>query len=55
MNDTEKQECKNVLGTEEGVTMEDYFNWVSSHTNKSASDLKEDFKDFYPDITDWSF
>ena len=55
MNDTEKQECQNMLGTSEGVTMEDYFTLVSSQTNQSTSFLKEKFKEFYPNIKDWSF
>tara|TARA_R100001594_G_scaffold146127_1_gene197137 strand:+ start:387 stop:554 length:168 start_codon:yes stop_codon:yes gene_type:complete len=55
MNDTEKQECQNVLGTSEGVTMEDYFNMLSKMTNKDASEIKEKFKECYPDVQDWSF
>ena len=40
MNDTEKQECQNVLGTSEGVTMEDYFNFISKMANKDVSEIK---------------
>ena len=55
MNDTEKQECQNILGTSEGVTMEDYFTLISNQTNQSASLLKKEFKDFFSDVKDWSF
>ena len=55
MNDTEKQECQNVLGTSEGVTMEDYFNFISKMANKDVSEIKQKFKECYPDVQDWSF
>ena len=55
MNSIEKQECKSALGTSEGVTMEDYFNFISKMANKDVSEIKEKFKECYPDIQDWSF
>tara|TARA_R100001594_G_scaffold150196_1_gene210478 strand:+ start:948 stop:1115 length:168 start_codon:yes stop_codon:yes gene_type:complete len=55
MNDTEKKECQNMLGTSEGVTMEDYFTLISIQLNKSVSFLKKKFKECYPDVSDWSF
>lgn len=55
MNSIEIQECKNVLGTSEGVSMEDYFNHVNGITQVAISDLKIEFKKYYPDETSWSF
>ena len=55
MNDTEKQECQNVLRTSEGVTMEDYFTELNSMLLMNIDDLKSEFKNNYPDETNWSF
>jgi hypothetical protein len=55
MNDTEKHECEQHLGTSEGVTMEDYFNHVSPILGMDIDTFKIEFKKFYSDITDWSF
>tara|TARA_Y100001938_G_scaffold75059_1_gene104008 strand:- start:905 stop:1072 length:168 start_codon:yes stop_codon:yes gene_type:complete len=55
MNSIEKQECEMHLGTSDGVTMEDYFNHMNEKTDINKTDLKNAFKDYYSDVTDWSF
>ena len=55
MNSIEKQECINVLGTSDGVTMEDYFSKCNELTSTSISTLKSEFKSYYSDETNWSF
>jgi len=55
MNSIEKDECVQQLGTSDGVTMEDYFNHINGMTQVAVSDLKNEFKKYYPDETNWSF
>ena len=56
MNDTEKQECQNVLGTSEGVTMEDYFDHIiARYPILERNELKQKLKDSYPNESEWSF
>ena len=55
MNDTEKIECEQHLGTSDGVTMEDYFNHISPMLGMDIATTKKKFKELYSDITDWSF
>jgi hypothetical protein len=55
MNSIEKNECLQHLGTSDGVTMEDYFNYMNALTNIDKDTIKSEFKKFYPDETNWSF
>tara|TARA_Y100001937_G_scaffold120201_1_gene177108 strand:+ start:1644 stop:1811 length:168 start_codon:yes stop_codon:yes gene_type:complete len=55
MNTIEKEQCEVLFGTHEDVTMEDYFNQVHTITSESIDNLKEYFKQCYPDETNWSF
>jgi hypothetical protein len=55
MNSIEKQECKSALGTSEGVTMEDYFDYMEAIMGVNRDDIKQAFKDSYPDESVWSF
>ena len=55
MNDIEIQECINILGTSDGVSMEDYFIVCNQLTGTNINTLKYEFKRYYPDTTNWSF
>tara|TARA_Y100000004_G_C8823520_1_gene373020 strand:- start:4 stop:171 length:168 start_codon:yes stop_codon:yes gene_type:complete len=55
MNDIEIQECINILGTSDGVTMEDYFNYLHIITQVPIDNIKTEFKTHYSDETNWSF
>ena len=55
MNDIEIQECINILGTSDGVTMEDYFRELNVVLNIDIDTLKSEFKSHYSDETNWSF
>ena len=55
MNSVEIQECINILGTSDGVSMEDYFTTCNQLTGIDIDTLKSNFKSYYPDTTNWSF
>ena len=55
MNSIEKEECNQLLGTSNNVTMEDYFNQIHTVTQIPIDDIKDAFKSHYPDETNWSF
>ena len=55
MNDIEIEECKQLLGTSNGVTMDDYFTTLSQMVAIDIDTLKSEFKSSYPDTTNWSF
>ena len=55
MNSIEKEECEKLLGTSDGVTMEDYFNHIHAVTQVPIDNIKTEFKSHYSDETNWSF
>ena len=55
MNTIEKEECVKLLGTSDGVTMEDYFNHIHIATQVPVENIKEEFKSYHSDETNWSF
>ena len=55
MNSTELSNIEGMFGTTEGKTMEDYFTELNKMINIDIDTLKTEFKNNYPDITDWSF
>lgn len=55
MNEIETNECNQLLGTSNGVTMEDYFIELNIMLCIDIDTLKSEFKSSYPDTTDWSF
>jgi hypothetical protein len=55
MNSIEKEECEKILGTSDGVTMEDYFNYIHTTTQVPVDNIKNEFKSHYSDETNWSF
>ncbi len=55
MNDIELQNIESMFGTTEGKTMEDYFTELNSMLLMNIDDLKSEFKNNYPDETNWSF
>ena len=55
MNSIEQNECLQHLGTSDGVTMEDYFDYIKNLTNVDKDTIKSEFKKFYSDETNWSF
>lgn len=55
MNTIEIEECNQVLGTSEGVSMEDYFIKLNEMLSIDIDILKSEFKSNYSDTTDWSF
>ena len=58
MNSLEREGCEHLLGTSNGVTMEDYFIAFNNQLCGGVCDideLKSGVKAAYPDVTDWSF
>ena len=55
MNSIEKEECNQLLGTSNNVTMEDYFVELNIMFCIDIDTLKSEFKSSYPDTTNWSF
>ena len=58
MNSTEQKHIKDLFGeNKDGKTMEDYFILLGGYTSGvvTIDELKSEFKDRYPDISDWSF
>ena len=55
MNDIELQNIESMFGTTEGKTMEDYFTELSILIHQSIDTLKTEFKNNYPDESNWSF
>lgn len=55
MNSIETEECNQLLGTSNNVSMEDYFITLSEMIGIDIDRLKSEFKSSYPDTTDWSF
>ena len=55
MNDIETNTITNFFGNEKNKTMEDYFDSLSKDMEIDVNIIKNEFKKFYPDETDWSF
>ena len=55
MNDIETNTITNYFGNEKNRTMEDYFDSLSKTLGIDISTIKNEFKNFYSDETDWSF
>ena len=55
MNDIETNTVTNYFGVLENNTMEDYFNSLSETLGVDINTIKNEFKNFYSDETDWSF
>ena len=55
MNSIELQNIQTQFGTIENKTMEDYFTHLNLMTNIDVDTLKSEFKNNYPDETNWSF
>lgn len=55
MNSIELENIESMFGTTEGKTMEDYFTELNSISNIDIDTLKSEFKNNYPDETNWSF
>ncbi len=55
MNSIETEECNQLLGTSNDVSMDDYFTTLSKMIGVDIDILKSEFKSSYPDTTDWSF
>ena len=55
MNDIETNTVTNYFGVLGNNTMEDYFNSLSNDMEIDANLIKDEFKNFHSDETDWSF
>ena len=58
MNSIEQEHINNQFqDNAEGKTMQDYFNSIMVFVSGAVTEdqLKSEFKDQYPDVTDWSF
>ena len=55
MNSIETEECNQLLGTSNDVSMDDYFTTLSKMIGVDIDTLKSEFKSSYPNTTDWSF
>lgn len=55
MNDIETNTVTNYFGVLGNNTMEDYFDSLSKTLGVDINTIKNEFKNFYSDETDWSF
>tara|TARA_Y100001973_G_C5133140_1_gene298889 strand:- start:728 stop:895 length:168 start_codon:yes stop_codon:yes gene_type:complete len=55
MNSIELENIESMFGTTNGKTMEDYFTELNLILNIDIDTLKSEFKNNYPDETNWSF
>ena len=58
MNSIEQEHINNQFQTNsENKTMQDYFNSIMTYVSGAITEeeLKLEFKNRYPDVTDWSF
>lgn len=58
MNSIEQEHINNQFQTNlENKTMQDYFNLIMTYVSGAITEeeLKLEFKNRYPDVTDWSF
>lgn len=55
MNSIEQNDCMQLFGTIDGKTMEDFFETQSSMLGISVESLKNEYKKYYSEETNWSF